>query len=59
MHTYLQVAQTSALTDRQGEERRILNLENAVKSVSRDISFNRFRYLNLPALSLSLSHDCM
>lgn len=29
----LQVAQTSALTDRQEEERRILNLENAIKSV--------------------------
>lgn len=34
-HTnFLQVAQTSALADRQGEERRILDLENAVKSVS-------------------------
>lgn len=29
-----QVAQTSALTDRQVEERRVLDLENAVKSVS-------------------------
>lgn len=56
---YLQVAQTSALTDRQGEERRILNLENAVKSVSRDISFNRFSYLNLPALEFSLYCDIM
>lgn len=32
----LKVAQTSALTDRQGEERRILNLENAVKSLERE-----------------------
>ncbi|XP_076736139.1 centrosomal protein of 135 kDa isoform X2 [Maylandia zebra] len=32
----LKVAQTSALTDRQGEERKILNLENAVKSLERE-----------------------
>ncbi|XP_049443312.1 centrosomal protein of 135 kDa [Epinephelus fuscoguttatus] len=32
----LKVAQTSALTDRQGEERRILDLENAVKSLERE-----------------------
>lgn len=37
----MQVAQTSALTDRQGEERRILDLENAVKSVSLMINFNK------------------
>lgn len=30
----MQVAQTSALTDRQEEERRILDLEDAIKSVS-------------------------
>ncbi|XP_041790980.1 centrosomal protein of 135 kDa isoform X2 [Chelmon rostratus] len=32
----LKVAQTSALTDRQGEERRTLDLENAVKSLERE-----------------------
>ncbi|KAK5930835.1 hypothetical protein CgunFtcFv8_027042 [Champsocephalus gunnari] len=32
----LQVSQTSALTGRQGEERRILDLENAVKSLERE-----------------------
>nr|XP_046247399.1 centrosomal protein of 135 kDa isoform X3 [Scatophagus argus] len=32
----LKVAQTSALTDRQVEERRILDLENAVKSLERE-----------------------
>ncbi|XP_023127563.2 centrosomal protein of 135 kDa isoform X2 [Amphiprion ocellaris] len=32
----LKVAHTSALTDRQGEERRILDLENAVKSLERE-----------------------
>ncbi|XP_070765256.1 centrosomal protein of 135 kDa [Enoplosus armatus] len=32
----LKVAQTTALTDRQGEERRILDLENAVKSLERE-----------------------
>uniref|UniRef100_A0A667ZY72 Centrosomal protein 135 n=1 Tax=Myripristis murdjan TaxID=586833 RepID=A0A667ZY72_9TELE len=32
----LKVAQTSALTDRQEEERRILNLENAIKSLERE-----------------------
>ncbi|XP_008301652.1 centrosomal protein of 135 kDa [Stegastes partitus] len=32
----LKVAQTSALTDRQGEERRIVDLENAVKSLERE-----------------------
>uniref|UniRef100_A0A3P8T9W7 Centrosomal protein 135 n=1 Tax=Amphiprion percula TaxID=161767 RepID=A0A3P8T9W7_AMPPE len=32
----LKVAQTSALTDRQGEERRILDLGNAVKSLERE-----------------------
>ncbi|XP_022058701.2 centrosomal protein of 135 kDa isoform X2 [Acanthochromis polyacanthus] len=32
----LKVAQTSALTDRHGEERRILDLENAVKSLERE-----------------------
>ncbi|XP_034736787.1 centrosomal protein of 135 kDa isoform X2 [Etheostoma cragini] len=32
----LKVAQTSALADRQGEERRILDLENAVKSLERE-----------------------
>ncbi len=39
----LQAAQTSSLTDRQGEERRILDLENTVKSVSlTDILMNLF-----------------
>ncbi|XP_047442689.1 centrosomal protein of 135 kDa isoform X2 [Mugil cephalus] len=32
----LKVAQTSAVTERQGEERRILDLENAVKSLERE-----------------------
>uniref|UniRef100_A0A3Q1FNH4 Centrosomal protein 135 n=1 Tax=Acanthochromis polyacanthus TaxID=80966 RepID=A0A3Q1FNH4_9TELE len=32
----LKVAQTSALTDRHGEERKILDLENAVKSLERE-----------------------
>ncbi|XP_074492178.1 centrosomal protein of 135 kDa isoform X2 [Sebastes fasciatus] len=32
----LKVAQTSALTDRQGEERRTLDLENVVKSLERE-----------------------
>uniref|UniRef100_A0A3P8T643 Centrosomal protein 135 n=1 Tax=Amphiprion percula TaxID=161767 RepID=A0A3P8T643_AMPPE len=36
VYMYLQVAQTSALTDRQGEERRILDLGNAVKSLERE-----------------------
>ena len=35
----MQVSQTSALTDRQEEERRILDLEDAVKSVSLMIIF--------------------
>uniref|UniRef100_A0A3Q2NNG3 Centrosomal protein 135 n=1 Tax=Fundulus heteroclitus TaxID=8078 RepID=A0A3Q2NNG3_FUNHE len=32
----LKLAQTSALTDRQGEERRILDLENTIKSLERE-----------------------
>lgn len=35
---YLQVAQSSALTDRQGTQQRILDLEKAVQSVSLTLS---------------------
>lgn len=50
--TDLQIAQTSALTDRQGEERRIVDLENTVRSVSAILfqifsSINDIKYLAL------------
>lgn len=55
MRIYLQVSQTSALTDRRGEERRILDLENAVKSVSATDGFQSM-FLKLPELIFEVSY---
>lgn len=40
----MQVSQASVLTDRQGEERRILDLENAVKSVRLHLPHTKSSY---------------